>query len=86
MWGCITVTMFMLVKAFRIMIHTLRLDQALYCLHSPRRGGPTSSYRAPLDLLEVKWYGIWATDVFWAYITSPCTSTSSVAAATSNTC
>ena len=77
----ITATVFMLVKAFKIMIHALGLDQTLYTLHSLRRGGAISAYRATSDLLEVKQAGMWTINAFWAYITSPCTSTSPVASA-----
>ena len=71
----------MLAKAFNIMIQGLGLDQGLYSLHSLKRGGATSTNRAGADLLEVNHHGLWAIDAFWAYIMSPCTSTSPMASA-----
>ena len=73
------VTMFMLAKAFTIMIQALGLNEEWYSLHSLRRGCATSAYRAGADLLEVKRHGLWSSDTFRASITSLSTSTSHVA-------
>ena len=61
------------------MTKALGLDPGLYSLHSLRRGGAALPYRAGVDILEVKQHGLWASDAFWADITSLCVVTSLVA-------
>ena len=57
------------------------MDTGLYLLHSLRRGGAMAAYRVGTDHIAIKHHGLWASYAFWLYVTSPCVSNSSVAAA-----
>ena len=47
----------------------------LYSLH---REGAMAAYRARANPLDIKWHGIWSSNAFWVYITTPCVATSPV--------
>ena len=69
--GYVVVTTAQLAWALRQLIMALQLDPKDYSLHSLRRGGATTAYRAGVDELSVKKHGHWRSDAFWSYITTP---------------
>jgi integrase len=80
----VVVTIAMLSAALRELLIALGLDCTLYSLHSFRRGAATTSYRAGVDVHDIKRHGTWSSDAFWDYVTAPIVAQSPVAAALAN--
>ena len=76
----VIVTILMLASALATMIQALDLDTVLYSLHSLHWGGATSAYRQGLHWELIKRHGLWSSNSFWLYITSPCVASSPVSA------
>lgn len=57
-------------QSFQALMDCLGLPAAAYSLHSLRRGGATSAFRAGVDFIHVKRHGTWSSDAFWDYIVS----------------
>ena len=79
--GYTVVTSAQLATCLAELLRSLQLDPTNFSLHSLRRGGATTAYRAGADQLAVKRHGQWRSDAFWVYITSPLVAQSSVARA-----
>ena len=68
--------------ALRVMLDALGVGASIFSLHSLRKGGGMVAYRAGMDQLDIKHYGMWTGEAFWTYIiTAPCVSASPVTAA-----
>ena len=62
----------MLSQVLKVLLDTLQWDSTVYSLHSLKRGGATTVYRAGTDHLHIKCHGMWSSDTFWAYVIVPC--------------
>ena len=75
------VTIPMLARLFNILLEARYLDHRLYSNHRLRRGDATTAYQGSSDQIHIKRHGLWASNVFWLYVTAPSVVASQVAAA-----
>jgi hypothetical protein len=75
------ITSAQLALCLAVLLRSLKLDPTVFSLHSLRRGGATTAYRAGVDQMSVKRHGRWHSDAFWVYITLAMVAQSPVAQA-----
>ncbi len=66
----VSMTLSRLRSVFKELLTEVGLSTQDYSLHSLRRGGCTTSYHLGAKSVDVQRHGLWATQIFWSYVSS----------------
>jgi hypothetical protein len=74
------VTIPMLAKQLRQLLHHIGIPPNKYSLHSLRRGGATACFQSGVPVDSIRGHGTWASDCVWSYLQSSVSLTATVPA------